>query len=368
MGLINQDNRVKRDLTGTRTSEDVMRRLAKNVQITTDEVKGLTVEVSGKVGNDEIISRINQSAEAVTIDANKININGTISANGNFKIDTAGNMTCNNANITGGSINMTSTARNPAFTLQSSEYPALHTEVTGGSLGIYERTYQDGQVTVYTPRCAMSYSKLGNYSTFALDGLQSYANIGTRYVDNNPVSSLSLYDNNGGMIEVANFAGKNTIILQGESTNSGGQIRVRNNSLTNTVLLKGSDSNYQGGYFEIKNSSGTSTIYGYGHNGSLVCTTLTQTSLAEKKKNFEKLDNALDIVKDTDIYKYNLKDEKETDKKHIGFVIGENFNYRKEITSQRNDGAELYSMISVLWKAVQEQQEEIEELRKLVNK
>lgn len=36
--------------------------------------------VSTKVGNDEVISRINQSAESVTIDANKININGVITA------------------------------------------------------------------------------------------------------------------------------------------------------------------------------------------------------------------------------------------------------------------------------------------------
>ena len=91
-----------------------------------------------------------------------------------------------------------------------------------------------------------------------------------------------------------------------------------------------------------------------------------QGSRAELKKDFEKLDNALDIVKDVDIYKYHLKDQEETDKKHIGFVIGDNFKYREEITSKNNDGAELYSMISVLWKAIQEQQKEIEELRKLV--
>jgi hypothetical protein len=102
------------------------------------------------------------------------------------------------------------------------------------------------------------------------------------------------------------------------------------------------------------------------NDGSIVCTTLTQTSSADKKKNFEKLENALDIVKDVDIYKYNMKDEKETDKKHIGFVIGENFKYREEITSKSNEEAELYSMISVLWKAVQEQQKEIEELKKVI--
>lgn len=40
----------------------------------------INLEVSRKVGNDEVISRINQSAEAITINADKINIAGTISA------------------------------------------------------------------------------------------------------------------------------------------------------------------------------------------------------------------------------------------------------------------------------------------------
>ena len=43
------------------------------LQITAD---GITSEVSKKVGNDEVISRINQSAEGVQIQANKVNIEG----------------------------------------------------------------------------------------------------------------------------------------------------------------------------------------------------------------------------------------------------------------------------------------------------
>ena len=57
--------------------------------------------VSKKVGKDEIISKINQTPETITIDANKININGTVSANGNFKVDTKGNMECNNGKFKG---------------------------------------------------------------------------------------------------------------------------------------------------------------------------------------------------------------------------------------------------------------------------
>lgn len=50
--------------------------------------EGINQVVRKKVDEDEIISKINQSAEEVEIDANRININGAVSANGNFKVDT----------------------------------------------------------------------------------------------------------------------------------------------------------------------------------------------------------------------------------------------------------------------------------------
>jgi hypothetical protein len=52
----------------------------------------INTEVSKKVNGDEIISKINQSAENVSIEANKINLNGTVTANQNFKIGLDGSM------------------------------------------------------------------------------------------------------------------------------------------------------------------------------------------------------------------------------------------------------------------------------------
>lgn len=93
---------------------------------------------------------------------------------------------------------------------------------------------------------------------------------------------------------------------------------------------------------------------------------LTQTSLESKKKNFEKFVNALDIIKQIDIYKYNLKSEKDTDKKHIGFVIGDKYKYAKEVTNKDNTGVDDYSFISLCCKAIQEQQELIEKQNKTI--
>lgn len=47
------------------------------LQVTAD---GITAEVGRKVGNDEVISRINQTPETITIHADKVDIEGTITA------------------------------------------------------------------------------------------------------------------------------------------------------------------------------------------------------------------------------------------------------------------------------------------------
>lgn len=69
-----------------------------NFKQTTNEI---SIQVVKKVGKNEIISSINQSAEQVQVEADKININGIVSANGNFKVDTEGNMECNNGKFKG---------------------------------------------------------------------------------------------------------------------------------------------------------------------------------------------------------------------------------------------------------------------------
>lgn len=102
------------------------------------------------------------------------------------------------------------------------------------------------------------------------------------------------------------------------------------------------------------------------HSWGIDTPILTQTSLKSQKKNFEKFENALEIIKQVDIYKYNLKSEKDTDKKHIGFVIGDNYKYSKELTSKDNNGADIYSLASCCLQAIKEQEEIIENLEKRI--
>ena len=64
-----------------------------------------------------------------------------------------------------------------------------------------------------------------------------------------------------------------------------------------------------------------------------------------------------------DIYKYNLKNEEDGTKKHIGFVIGDNYKYSKELTSNNNDGVDIYSLASCCLAGIKEQQKIIETLQ-----
>lgn len=114
----------------------------------------------------------------------------------------------------------------------------------------------------------------------------------------------------------------------------------------------------------LANANGNDTISLEGNDGSIYCQNVYPQSLQEKKKNFEKYENALDTLKNVEIYKYNFKTEENDAKKHIGFVIGNDYKYSKEITSKNNDGADIYSFVSVCCKAIQEQQAQIEELQK----
>ena len=262
---------VNQRLTGYSTTEQM------NSAITI-KANEISSEVGKKVGSNEIISKINQSAEAVSIDAKKVNINGVISANKNFQIDTAGNMQCNNAKFTGGSIILDSSNK--------STY----------SNAVFKISNNDGS-KAYILSNAMS-----------LTG-DSSAGIPAEL-------TLSLSETDGPGIHLDSFNLESITVITSKEVSA---------------------------------------------------PIITQTSLESKKKNFSLMnDSALEIIKGIDIYRYNLKVEKDTDKKHLGFVIGDSYNYSKEVTSIDNTGVDTYSFVSLCCKAIQEQQKQIKELKQRI--
>lgn len=260
----------------------------------TQTAEEINFEVRKKVDENEVISKINQSAEAVGINANKINLSAndvlnllsgnTINLSGksikiasnNFSVDENGKMTCSNANITGGKFNVTGYGSTTDLVRvtnsnNSSQFSYLQPVGAGFVNG-------ENRIDVFTS---------GEYSSGGI------------------MCSIDIYDD-------------------------GGSTYINGNGIRTPSV--------------------------------------TQTSLERQKKNFEKYTNALETLKDIDIYKYNLKSEKDGSKKHIGFVIGNNYKYSEEVTSRENDGADIYSFVSLCCQAIKEQQEEIEKLRKEINK
>lgn len=90
--------------------------------------------------------------------------------------------------------------------------------------------------------------------------------------------------------------------------------------------------------------------------------TLVQTSLEEMKKNIKKFNNGFEIIRNSEIYTYNLKTEEDKDKKHIGFIIGEKYKTPKQVIAKAENGIDIYSMTSILWQAVKELIQEVEDL------
>lgn len=246
-----------------------------NIKQTTDEI---TTEVGKKVGENEIISKINQSAEAVGISANKIELSA---------IDVLNLLAGNSINLTSKNI------------IISSEY--------------------------------LNIDKKGNM-IFKVLGTEVFQ------VQNSKDSSKRVYITDQGVV----------------IDHSSGIDRI-------DMIVTG-----DGEGMLTCSGKGTTTVKASG----ITTPTLTQTSKAESKKNFEKftLEEAKEILNNTDIYKYNLKTQDDKDKKHIGFVIGDDYNYSEKITSEKNDGANIYSMTSVLYTVVKEQQKQIEELQQRVEK
>lgn len=271
------------------------------IEQTTDSI---TSTVSKKVGNNEIISKINQSAETVTIKANKLDLNGYVTVS---DLKTAGKTTINGSNITTGTIDASK---------------ATITNINADNI------------------------KSGTISGRTISGVKI---IGTSTIDlqaSNGASVLRVIKNN----DTSNMA------YMSEDT-----IGINKGNDHIEIYCLGTGPNID----VYRSGAGGTSIR---HTG-ITTPTLTQTSLKSKKKNIKKLKvNVLDLIKNSDICLYNLKGERTQSKKHIGLVIGDGYNCPEEVISEDGQGVEQYSMISLAWKAIQEQQKIIENLKQRIEK
>ena len=300
----------------------------------------------------EIILRVNEGQSEAQINADKISLAGkTIDLTSdiieitstNFSVDTDGKVVANEIEITGGNINLVDNG--------------------SGSTSFLTLTRENDEHYI---NCWSDEIEVGNeddyyYTKIHSGNLSCFAGVGGPYTMEKGVSIYGTATNP--YINI--WKNQNTYDKYKENQISCGNITLKNydnNQVTNFVSV---DDNY----ITMNNLTGHPAISIIGQAGQttiddsgIITPTLTQTSLESEKKNFKELENALDIIKDIDIYKYNFKTEEDEDKKHIGFVIGDMFNYREEVTSKNNDGVDIYSFVSVCCKAIQELNERIEKL------
>ncbi len=97
-----------------------------------------------------------------------------------------------------------------------------------------------------------------------------------------------------------------------------------------------------------------------GNTGVVYAKNFNNTSLENIKKNITKFNDALEIIKNSEIYEYNFKTEKDTDKKHVGFVIGDKYNTPNIVKSSTGEAIESYTMSSINWRALQQVIERLE--------
>lgn len=246
--------------------------------------KGINLEVSKKVGEDEIISKINQSAEQISIEADKINLNGVVTANENFKINADGSMEAANGSFTGGTILLKggTNSSNARFKIVDTNNSNIFSYITPDSLQI--ATEGD------------SYLAFNTNTNFSVGGNGVWIN--ARYQ-------------------------------------------------TDQIELIADD--------VICSNKVHALSYNY-------------DSLERIKNNIIKFDkNAIDILKKGEVYYFNYKKEDKNTKPHVGFIIGNKYKTPEEVIATNGDAIDSYTMVSILWKAVQEQQEIIEDLQNQIN-
>lgn len=319
------------------------------INITKEEIN---LEVSKKVDGDEVVSRINQSADKIHISSNRLEINSD-----NFNLSEDGTITAQAGTIGG-------------FTLSDNSLSVTHlpeeSDFTEEDVRIVRAYLIDGVPLTQEQIEKYDINHDGQVTTSDLLWIQNYVYIRNQNVkieinSDDYTKFLSVVSDNFGTALLVSLGGITTNLLNANSIH----IVDDNDDSIFTIDRYGSIvadmTNSENGLWTIINNEVQKIILT--KEGAITCVSLTQTSKEENKKNFEKLKNAKEILKSTDIYKYNFIEDEDTAKKHIGLVIGDKFNYSEDITAPNNDGVDIYSMLSVLWQVVKEQQEEIDKLK-----
>ena len=263
-------------------------------------------EISTKVEKNGIISSINQSAESITINASKINLQGYVTATdlstGSLSVSGACVVgTLNAVNITASTIS-SSTFLSP--TIQSGNIDATNITLGDSSNIIGHVSIRPGSILVQSQsganRVYLTYSNISinGYSVLTTASSVNATSVSTGYLT---LSSGTLVADSGSL-----YIGQNTVKAN----------------------------------------------------------TITQTSSRKKKKYIKDFkESALEIIKNAEIKTFLYKNENKSHKRHLGVIMEDSNDI---IVNQEKSGIDLGAMTSLSWKAIQELGEELRECKELI--
>ena len=285
------------------------------------------VDENGDITSASIKMAINNDTSSIKLKGDQISLEGTITANDGFMIDEYGNMTCNDGTFNGGDI-LLHGSREDFTNFRIEDDDKRYSYITPGGFSTKRTISESEQESDYLDISLTTYNVDDYQDTFPYACLEAFIE---HYRDGGSSwSATSLW-------AIESF-GKNHSV------------------------------------FYLANE-GVANIYMSSYDGSVTASSFINTSTEDKKKNIKKLDNALDIIKNTEVYSYNWENEnteKKSAKKHYGLVIGDKYKTPKEFIHSNKDGKEdgidIYATLSFCIKAIQEQQEQIDELKKEIKK
>ena len=143
------------------------------------------------------------------------------------------------------------------------------------------------------------------------------------------------------------------------SSYSGFRVKARDTYISSLTLETNSitvDTQYDS--LEILDKRSSSSYY-----KSVSAKAFNTKSLKELKTDIHKLDfNAIDEIEKTDIVSFRyINDHK---KKTTGAIIGDGYNISQNILSADKTSVDLYSMVSIAWDAIKQQQKQLNYLKK----
>lgn len=335
---------------------------------TTEETKSMidltadafSVEVSKKIGKEEVVSSINQTSDKIALKGNRISIKSNY-----FELTEEGKIVAISGKIGGFELETEKFSGNLngvySFDLQDVclllNYLNDNTSLTSELKNIYD-VNNDGTLDILDVVTMLNILKGKTENTKNVKGTIVFNS-------KDPKNAISIKDQYGNILSSFSVFGINTENI------SARRVQIGQFETANDNKFVGISLDSEKNLVNVTNGTNSSKI----EPTKMQSQAFNNNSLEELKKNIEKQENVMDIVKNSEIYKFNYKDENNDDKKHIGFIIGKKYKTPEELLNKEKNAIDIYSMASINWKCTQEileelknTKEELEELKKEVAK